>query len=58
MKMPKTNRDEVRANTFTVCCLEKEKKQIEEAARNMGLSLSSFVRLVLNSHFEQKKKGG
>lgn len=56
MKKPKSNREEVRANTFTVCCLEKEKKNIERAAREKGLSISAFVRLVVNEYLREKER--
>lgn len=54
MKTPKSNRDEVRENSFTVMATKEEKKRLVEEAHKMGLSLSSFVRMITNEYFEKR----
>lgn len=54
MKTPKSNRDEVRANTFTVTATKAEKERLVAEAHKKGLSLSSFVRLLANEYFEKR----
>lgn len=54
MKKAKTNRDEVRENSFTVMATKTEKERLIAEAHKMGLSLSSLVRMILNEHFERK----
>lgn len=54
MNKPKANRDEVRENTFTVTATRAEKEAIQKAANQNGLSLSAWVRMVLNEKINQK----
>jgi predicted HicB family RNase H-like nuclease len=54
MKTPKANRDEVRENTFTVTATKTEKEAIQEMARQSGLSMSAWVRMVLAEKINQK----
>ena len=54
MKTPRTNRDEVRKNTFTVTATKAEKEAVRAAADKAGLSISSWVRMVLNEKINQK----
>lgn len=55
MKTPKSNRDEVRANAFTVMATRAEKERLVAEAHRKGLSLSSFVRLLANEYFEKRE---
>lgn len=48
MKTPKANRNEVRESTFTVTATKAEKDAIREAANKSGLTMSAWVRMVLN----------
>ena len=54
MKTPKINRDEVRENSFTVMATKAEKEAIKKMADKSGLSLSAWVRMVLNEKINQK----
>lgn len=54
MKTRKSNRDEVRENTLTVPMTRAEKEAIQREAGKMGLSMSSWVRMVLAEKFNQK----
>jgi predicted HicB family RNase H-like nuclease len=54
MKTAKSNRDEVRENTFTVATTRAEKEAIQRMARQSGLSMSAWVRMVLNEKINQK----
>lgn len=54
MKMPKANRDEVRENSFTVTATKAEKEAIQKMANKNGLSMSSWVRMVLAEKINQK----
>lgn len=54
MKTPKANRDEVRESTFTVTATKAEKETIQEMARQSGLSMSSWVRMVLAEKINNK----
>lgn len=53
MKTPKRNRDEVRANTLVIPMRKDEKERIIKAADAMGVSMSAYVRIVLNEHFKK-----
>ena len=48
------NRDEQRKNQIVVPMSEHEKNQIKEAAKETDRSMASFVRMVLNEHFEKE----
>ena len=54
MKTAKTNRDEVRENTFTVTATKAEKEAIRKMANQNGLSMSAWVRMVLAEKINQK----
>ena len=54
MKTAKSNRDEVRANTFTVTATKAEKEAYSKRSHQIGLSLSAWVRMVLNEKINQK----
>jgi predicted HicB family RNase H-like nuclease len=54
MNKPKSNRSEVRENTFTVTATKAEKEAIQNAAYKSGLSTSAWVRMVLAEKINQK----
>ena len=54
MKTPKSNRNEVRENSFTVMATKAEKEAIQKMADKSGLSLSAWVRMVLNEKINQR----
>lgn len=54
MKTPRTNRDEVRKNTFTVTATKAEKEAVRSAADKAGLSISSWVRMIIAEKINQK----
>ena len=56
MKMAKTNRDEVRANCLMVPMTKDEKQAVQEAADEMGVSMSAFARLVLKDFMKKGKQ--
>ena len=55
MKTPKTNRDEVRSSQFTVLSTAEEKANIDKAAHEMGVSRSTFVRMVMKEYLRKKE---
>lgn len=54
MKTAKSNRDEVRENSFTVLTTKAEKEAIQRMADKSGLSMSAWVRMVLNEKINRK----
>ena len=54
MKTPNANRDEVRESTFTVTATRAEKEAIKKEANKTGLTMSAWVRMVLNEKINQK----
>lgn len=54
MKTAKTNREEVRESTFTVTVTKAEKEAIQKVAHKTGLTMSAWVRMVLNEKINQK----
>ena len=56
MKTPKTNRDEVRSSQFTVLSTAEEKANIDKAAHEMGVSRSTFVRMVMKEYLRKKER--
>lgn len=54
MKTPKVNRDEVRESTFTVTVTKAEKEAVQRMAEKSGLTMSAWVRMVLNEKINQK----
>ena len=53
MNKPKSNRDEVRANTLTIPMNKQEKERVQEKANEMGNSMSALGRIVLNDFFKK-----
>lgn len=53
-RKPIFNRDEQRKNQVVVPLSEKERKLVEEAAKENDRSMASFVRMVLNEHFTKE----
>ena len=53
-RKPIFNREEQRKNQIVVPMSEKEKKLVEEAAKEDDRSMASFVRMVLNEHFTKE----
>lgn len=54
MNKPKVNRDDVRETTFTVTVTRAEKDAIQTVAAQMGLTMSSWVRMVVAEKINQK----
>ena len=55
-RKPIFNREEQRKNQIVVPMSEKEKKLVEEAAKEDDRSMASFVRMVLNEHFTKEER--
>ena len=55
-RKPIFNREEQRKNQVVVPMSEKERKLVEEAAKEDDRSMASFVRMVLNEHFTKEEK--
>lgn len=55
MKTPMANRDEIRDETLTVPMSKKEKDRVKQRAKEMGITSSSFVRIVLNDFFKKQE---
>ena len=53
-RKPIFNREEQRKNQVVVPMSEKERKLVEEAAKEDDRSMASFVRMVLNEHFTKE----
>ena len=53
MKTPKSNRDEVRANSLVIPMNKEEKEAVKKAADNMGISMSAFARLILKDFMKK-----
>ena len=54
-RKPIFNREEQRKNQVVVPMSEKERKLVEEAAKEDDRSMASFVRMVLNEHFTKEE---
>ena len=54
MKKPNENRDEVRENALTIMSTKEEKEAIKKMAYKSGLTMSAWVRMVLNEKINQK----
>ena len=54
MKTAKINRDEVRETTFPVTVTRPEKKAIQEEANKIGLTMSSWVSMIIGEKINQK----
>lgn len=55
MKTPKINRDEVRANQVVILTTAEEREKIDKAAHEMGVSRSTFVRMVMKEYLNKKE---
>lgn len=55
MKTPKSNREEVRSNSITLLITADEKSKIENAAQEMGVTMSTFVRMVMKEYLNKKE---
>ena len=53
MKTASQNREEIRENSITVPMSEFEKERIRAAARDMGVPMSAFVRIVLKNYLKE-----
>ena len=53
MKTAKSNRDEVRENSFTVLATKMEKEAIQKMANKKGLTMSAWVRMVINEKINE-----
>lgn len=56
MNKPKTNRDEVRANSLTIPMNKQEKERVQKKADDMGISMSAFGRMVLSDFFKKEER--
>ena len=54
-RKPIFDRDEQRKNQIVVPMSEQEKKRVQDAANAEDRSVASFVRMVLNEHFEKEE---
>lgn len=54
MNKPKDNREAVRETSFTVMVTRAEKKAIQEEANKIGLTASSWARMVIAEKINQK----
>lgn len=54
MKTAKINRDEVKSETITFPYERPKKKKLQERADKMGISMSAYIRLVLNEKIDQE----
>ena len=55
-RKPIFDREEQRKNQVVVPMSEQEKKRVQDAANAEDRSVASFVRVVLNEHFEKEQK--
>lgn len=53
MKTAKSNRDEVRENSLTIPMNKEEKQAVQDAANNMGISMSAFARMALKDFMKK-----
>lgn len=53
MKSAKANRDEVRENSLTILMTKEEKESVQNEAGKMGVSMSTFVRIVLKDFMKK-----
>lgn len=56
MKTPKANREEIRGNCLTIPMSRDEKEAVKRAADEMGVSMSSFARIVFKDFMKKAKK--
>lgn len=55
MKKAKINRDEVRESRLTIPMNKEEKEQIEKAAKDMGVPMSAFARIVFKDFLKKQE---
>ena len=53
MKTAKSNRDEVRENTLAILLSREEKNAVQNKADEMGVSMSTFARIVLKDFLKK-----
>lgn len=53
MKTKKENREEIRRNSVCVLFTAEEKARVEKAAFDMGVSKSTFMRIVVKDYFKK-----
>lgn len=56
MNTKKANRDEVRKNSVTFLANKKEKEELQKAADEMGVSNSTFMRIVLKDFLKKSQQ--
>ena len=54
MKVAKTNREEVRENSLTVPMSKSEKDEVKRMSNEMGVSMSSFVRIIIKEFIKKQ----
>ena len=54
-RKPIFDREEQRKNQVVVPMSEQEKKRVQDAANAEDRSVASFVRMVLNEHFQKEE---
>lgn len=54
MKVAKTNREEVRENSLTVPMSKSEKDEVKRMSNEMGVSMSSFARIVIKEFIKKQ----
>ena len=55
MKTAKSNRDEVRENTLAILLSREEKNAVQNKADEMGVSMSTFARIVLKDFLKKEE---
>lgn len=54
MKTPKKNRNEIRGNRLTIMLTDEQKNDVERQANELGVTMSSWARMVLAEKINQK----
>lgn len=54
MKIPKSNREEVRQNSLTIPMSKEEKDLVKVAAKEMGVSMSTFARIAIKEYVRKE----
>lgn len=54
MKTTKSNRDEVRKNAISIPMTKEEKEAVQNASSKIGLTMASWVRMVIAEKINQK----
>lgn len=55
MRTPNANRDEIKTNSLTIVLTDAEKRRIETAAIEKGMSMSLFVRLLIKDALDNNQ---